>query len=245
MRTAYFLSGYLYFNTLTSPTMEWMNKQMSDHGIDVENYTEFTPYRVFILLILLIGTIIGEYKSHRFYIAQTFEECKYPFKPQRCLMSLWLLLALMWAYPDNRFIQLIFICWIQRVTLNHLYILGVRNLSSKSLMYFVIPYLFGYVFKIIVFWYNMYLGALLIFYLYYQAMTQFNIWKLIIALLYTSAAVWFVLSVQKGWNTMIDIALTLYILICFVFFKPYYDFMRPHLEENKKLWSKRKYNFWK
>ena len=245
MRTAYFLSSYLYFNTLTSPTTEWIDKQMTDHGIEIENYKEFTPTRIFISTVLLIGVIIGEIRSHRFFVAQTYEEWKYPFKPQRCLLTLWLLLVLIWEYPENRFIQLLFLCWIQRVTLNHLWSLGVRNLSNKSLMYFVIPYIFGYVFKIIVFWYNMYLGGLLIFSLYYQAITQFNIWKLIWGILYTSSTVCFVLSVQKGWNTMIDLALSLYIIAWFLFFKIYYDFMNPHLEENKKIWAKRKYNFTK
>mmetsp|Transcript_12161 Transcript_12161/g.10785 ORF Transcript_12161/g.10785 Transcript_12161/m.10785 type:complete len:111 (+) Transcript_12161:50-382(+) len=110
MRTAYYLSSYLYFDALTTPSPEWIDKKMMSHGIDITDYSEFTNLSVLLLAVLLIGTLIGELKSHRFYIAQTYEESKYPYKPQRCLMSLWVSIVLQWKYPDNRIIHLLLIC---------------------------------------------------------------------------------------------------------------------------------------
>ena len=198
MRTAYFLSSYLYFNTITSPSREWVNKQMFEQGIDVGEHTEFTTMRIFLMAVFLAGIIIGELTSHRFFISQTSEESKYPWKPQRCLMTLWVMIIVIWMYPDNRFIHIVFIACLQRVTINHLYIIQVQMLSMKNLMYFIVPYIIGYVFRVLFFWYNMYCGLLLVTHLFYQGATEKNIWKILCGLLYTSSAVCYYLALEKG-----------------------------------------------
>ena len=245
MTTLYLFSGYFVFHTLTSPSQEWIEQQMIKEGIDVSTYTEFSPYKIFLLAVLLIGWVIGELKSHRFFIAQTFEESKYPWKPQRCLMTLFVGLIIIWNYPYSRIWQLIFFCTLQRVTMNHLYTLQVKMLNSKALMIFVFPYILGYVFKIIIVWYNIYMAGLLIIMLFYQGVKESNIWKIICGILYTSAGILFCLAILRGCTKMFDYALTIYLVVWFVWFKLYYDFMGPHLKENAKLWKNRGYNFTK
>ena len=90
MRSALLVSSYLHFNALTSPSHEWVDAQMAQLGIDPKTYEEITLGRLVILAVFLIGIIVAELKSHRFYIAQTSEEAKFPYKPQRCQMTLWL-----------------------------------------------------------------------------------------------------------------------------------------------------------
>ena len=156
MRSAYLLSSYLHINALTSPSREWINTQMSAHGIDPNEYSELTTLRVAIMAIFLVSIIIGEAKSHRFFIAQTEEESKYPWKPQRCSLTLWISLVLVYIYPDSRVVHYLLIVCLQRVVINHLYIIQVRMMSAKSLMYFISIYVFGYVFRIITFYYTIY-----------------------------------------------------------------------------------------
>ncbi len=121
MRIAFLLASYIDFTTLTSPSEEYLDNEMLAHGIDPKTYSSFSPFRIFLLLVLLIGIIIGEVKGHRFFIAQTVEEAKYPWKPYRCLMTFWIMLIVVELYPDYRFWQLMFLCAIQRMTMNHLY----------------------------------------------------------------------------------------------------------------------------
>ena len=109
MRIAYFLTSYLYLNVITSPTREWIDKVMIDKGIDPETYVEFTYVRIALMAILFIGAIVGEITSHRFFIAQTAEEAKFPYKPQRSLQSFFVAILLMYYYPENRFIHFFFL----------------------------------------------------------------------------------------------------------------------------------------
>ncbi|CAI2379735.1 unnamed protein product [Moneuplotes crassus] len=245
MRVAYFLASYIDFTTLTTPSVEYLDNQMRTHGLDPQTYDPFSTFRIFLLAVLLIGIIIGELKGHRFFIPQTSEESKYPWKPYRCLITLWIMLIVIELYPDYRFWQLIFICSIQRITMNHLYTCRVELMSKRTLMYFVLPYIFGYVFKIIIMWYNIYLAGLLLYTLIKQSIGEKSIIKFVLAFLYTSSYYLFYLAVQNGCDTTLNCALGVYILACFVFFKPYYDFMTPHLKENAKLWKNREYHYWK
>ena len=120
MRTAYVFSSYLYFQHITSPPVEWVNRQMVEHGIDASTYDDWSPLKTAIWVAFIIGIIYAELTCHRFYIAQTSEETKYPFKPQRSLITLWIALGLIWSYPDSRFMHFLFIIAIQRVAINQL-----------------------------------------------------------------------------------------------------------------------------
>ena len=142
LRAAYLLSGYLHFQHFTSHSLEWMDQQMAHRGIDLSTYSDWTPAKITIWIAFLIGIIIAELNSHRFYISQTSEETKYPYKPQRWVISFWVGLALIWTYPDSRFLHFIFMCFIQRILINQLWIIQIRMLSAKGMMIFAIPYCF-------------------------------------------------------------------------------------------------------
>ena len=245
MRIAYVFSSYLYFQHLTSPPAEWVNRQMLEHGVDMNAYDDWSTAKITIWILLLIGIVIAELKSHRFYIAQTSEETKYPFKPQRILITFWIWLGLIWSYPSSRFMHFLFICSIQRVVINHLCIVQVRMLSARSLMLFAIPYWFGAIFRIIVFWYVVYMIVLLVASCIIQGIKEHYFWKLLCAALYIISGGFYFIAISKGSETSMLISLGSYVLVTFIFLKPYYDFMKPHLKANEEIWKNRAYNLWK
>ena len=83
MRIAYLLSSYLHFNALTSPSAQWIDAQLESHKIDPSTYNEWSTGRILLVFLYAIGIFIAEMRSHRFYISQTSEETKYPYKPHR------------------------------------------------------------------------------------------------------------------------------------------------------------------
>ncbi len=79
-------------------------------------------------------------------------------------------------------------------------------------MYFVLPYIFGYVFKIISVWYNIYLAIYLLYTLSTQCIQERSLIKFVLATLYTSSYVLFYLAVQKGCDFTLNMSLAVYIL---------------------------------
>ena len=112
-------------------------------------------------------------------------------------------------------------------------------------MLFAIPYWFGAIFRIILFWYVVYLIVLLVGSCIIQGIKEYNYWKLLCAVLYIISGGFYFIAISKGSETAMLISLATYVLVSFVFFKPYYDFMNPHLKANEELWKNRAYNLWK
>ena len=245
MRIAYLLSSYLHLTSLTSPSEEWINGQLDSHGIDSLKYNDWSMEKAVILAIYTAGVIICElFYSHRFYISQTSEETKYPYKPHRCMASFAVMLAVEWTWPYNRFLHLVFLCCIQRIVVNHLAIIQVRMLSPKGLMYLVIPYCFGAIFRAFIFWYVIYWSVILLAYLFVQAVKEVDVCKLICGVLYVVSAGLYYKAITDGWETALLYSLITFMVMNYLFIKPYYDFMRPYLKQNEQMWKNRQYNLW-
>ena len=245
MRTAYLISSYLHFNFLTSPTPEWLNSQLDAHGIDSSKYNDWSANKLIILSAYTAGIIICElFYSHRFYVSQTAEETKYPFKPHRCMFTFAVMLGLIWTYPYNRFIHFLFLCSIQRIVINHLAILQVKTQSPRGMMYLVIPYWFGTVFRIFIFWYIMYWTLLLIYSLFIKAIQEIDLIKFINWLAYIVSGGLYYVAISTGNENLLLSSLVVFMVMNFLFIRSYYDFMGPHLKENEKIWKNRGYNLW-